>query len=144
VIEGAVLTLVDITEHKRTEQSLRRSEARLAVLNNYAFGGVSETDPDGRYIFANDWLCRAFGLTRDEIMGMRLADLTDPVDLPRYQASLDALLAGGPDVRINRRCVRKDGRRLQLHERISAVRDATGNVTSLLCLSFDREGDDAA
>jgi two-component system CheB/CheR fusion protein len=138
-IEGAVITLIDITGRKRTEESLRRSDARLKVLDNYAFGGVSETDPDGRYVFANEWLCRAFGLTRDEMLRMRLADLTDPQDLLRYQAGLDALLAGGPELRINRRCVGKDGRRFQLHERISAVRDAAGNTTSLLTLSFDRD-----
>ena len=139
---GRVVTLVEISGRKRTEETLRRSEARLTVLNNYAFGGVSETEPDGRYVFANEWLCHLLGFTRDELLRMRLADLTAPEDLAAYQASIDALLAGGPDVRANRRCVRKDGRRFQVHERISAVRDAAGNVTSLLLLTFDRASED--
>ncbi|HWJ06407.1 MAG TPA: PAS domain-containing protein [Steroidobacteraceae bacterium] len=138
LIEGAVITLVDISSRKRTEESLRRSEARLNVVVNQAFGGVSETDLDGRYLFANDWLCQLLGFSREEMLRTRLADITEPEDLARYQASIGSLLGGGPDIRVNRRCVRKDGRRIQVHERISAVRDATGNATSLLLLTFDR------
>jgi two-component system CheB/CheR fusion protein len=142
VIEGAVITLVDISAHKRIEDALRRSETRLNSLMNNAFAGVSVTDLEGRFLFANDWLCQQLGLSRDEIQGHRLAEVTAPEDRARLQSLIDSLLKGGPEIRINKHCLRKDGSQVQIHERISAVRDATGKPTSLLLLSLDRQEDD--
>lgn len=137
LIEGAVVTLVDISERKKAEESLRRSEARLNAFINQAYAGVSETDPDGRFLFANDRLCEMLGYSREELLRKRLSDLTDAEDLPRVQAQFEALARGGPDIQVEKRYVRKNGSRVRVHERVSAIRDASGTPGSLLLLSFD-------
>ncbi|HET7867840.1 MAG TPA: CheR family methyltransferase [Burkholderiaceae bacterium] len=143
LIEGAVITLVDINERKKAEQSLRRSEARLNVLINQAYAGVSETDLDGRILFANDRLCEMLGYSREELMRKRLGDLTDAEDLPRVQAQFQALAAGGQDIQVERRYVHSNGSRVRVHERVSAIRDGGGMPGTLLSLSFDpQEGGD--
>jgi two-component system CheB/CheR fusion protein len=137
LIEGAVITLVDISERKKAEEGLRRSEARLNVFINQAYAGVSETDLEGRVLFANDRLCQTLGYEREELLKKRLADLTDAADLPRVKAEVQALAQGGPDVQFEKRWVRKDGTRVRTLERVSAIRDGNGQPGSLLWLSFD-------
>jgi len=137
LIEGAVITLVDISERKKAEGSLRRSEARLNAFINQAYAGVSEADRDGRFLFANDRLCEMLGYSREELLRKRLSDLTDAEDLPRVQAQFEALARGGPDIQVEKRYVRKNGSRVHVHERVSAIRDASGTPGSLLLLSFD-------
>jgi two-component system CheB/CheR fusion protein len=137
LIEGAVITLVDITERKRAEQALRRSESRLNAFVQLAYAGVSEVDLDGNMLFVNDRLCEMLGYSRDELLRKRLADITDPDDYPRVRAQLEALATGGADLQVDKRFVRSDGTRVRTQERVSAIRDDDGKPTSLLLVSFD-------
>ncbi|HEU5295428.1 MAG TPA: CheR family methyltransferase, partial [Burkholderiaceae bacterium] len=137
LIEGAVITLVDVSERKRTADALRRSEARLNVFVNSAYAGVSEVDLEGRLLFANDRLCEMLGYPRDELVKKRLSDITDPDDWPRVRAQLAALSDGGADLQVDKRFVRRDGSRVRTLERVSAIRDGAGKPTSLLLVSFD-------
>jgi two-component system CheB/CheR fusion protein len=137
--EGAVITLVDVTERRKLEQAVRRSEVRLNVFVNQAYAGVSECDLEGKLLFVNDRLCEMLGYTRDELLRRRLADITDPEDVARVRAQLESLAAGGADLQVKKRYVRADGRRLHTRERLSAIRDADGAPTSLLMVSFDEE-----
>ncbi|MGM9486380.1 chemotaxis protein CheB [Ideonella sp. YS5] len=136
-IEGVVVTLVEISARKQAEDSLRRSEARLSLFINQAYAGVCETDFAGRITFANDRLCETLGYPREELLGRRIGDLTDPADLPLVQAEARAVSEGGPYTQFEKRWVRKDGSRLRTLERVSAIRDAWHPPASLLWLSFE-------
>ncbi|HEU4460037.1 MAG TPA: chemotaxis protein CheB [Methylibium sp.] len=137
LIEGVVVTLVDISERKKAEKSMRHSEERLAIFIHQAYAGVAEIDLTGHFLFANDRLCEMLGYSREELLRRRVADLTDGDDLPLLRTMLEAFARGGPDTQITKRYVRKDGQRLQLLERVSALRDATGKPRSLLVLLLD-------
>lgn len=137
LIEGAVITLVDITDRKNAVDAMRRSEARLAAIVNQAYAGVTEVDLDGRLVFVNDPMCERLGWARAELLGKRLLDFTEPADRERVQAQYDLLAADGHDVQIERSYRRKDGGTLKQHDRASAIRDAQGRIVSLLTMSFD-------
>jgi two-component system CheB/CheR fusion protein len=137
LIEGVVITLVDISERKKAEESLRRSEERLNKFVNQAYAGVSEVDLEGRLLFANDRLCEMLGYTRDELLRRRMSDITDPEDLAGVRAQFQAAAADGSDVQTDKRYVRADGTRIRTHERVSALRDQHGKPSSLLVVSFD-------
>jgi two-component system CheB/CheR fusion protein len=137
LIEGAVITLVDISTRMKTEESLRRSEARLTAFIRQAYAGIGEADLDGRFLFANDRLCELLGYTRDELLQRRLRDVTDPEDLPAMRKQIEGLVADGPDFQLDVRCVRKNGSRLWTHERLSLMRDGRGQPMSLLLLCLD-------
>ena len=47
-IDGVVLTFVDITERRRTEERLRHSEARLSAIVEQSAAGIASADLDGR------------------------------------------------------------------------------------------------
>ena len=136
-IEGAVITLVDISARKRAEESLRASERRLNLFINEAYAGVGETDLGGRLTFVNTRFCEMLGYTRDELLGKGLADITEGADYPRVQERLDALIDGGSHTQVEKRYVRSDGSRLRVHERVSVIRDERGQPASLLLLSFE-------
>jgi len=133
VMEGVVITLVDISQRKHAEQSLLRSQQRLNAYINQAAAGVSEVNLDGRFTFVNDRLCATLGYTRDELLGLHVADVTDPEDRAHVQALLEAIGKGGPDVQIDKRYVRRDGSRVPTHERISAIRGANGVPRRCCC-----------
>jgi two-component system, chemotaxis family, CheB/CheR fusion protein len=137
LIEGAVVTLIDISERKKAEESLRRSEARLKVFVNQAYAGVSETDLEGRLVFVNDWLCQALGYSREVLLGKRLEELTEPEDLPALHEHLTALQNGSSELQGERRWLRAVGRPLRTIERISTLRESGGQPSSLLWLSID-------
>ncbi len=137
LIEGAVVTLVDISERKKAEQSLRLSEARLHGFIHQAFAGVGELDGSGRLLFVNDRLCQMLGYTRDELLAKRIQDITDPQDVTPLEDTLLRLATGGPEAHLLKRFVRRDGVRLRTHDRLSAIRDQPGGpLVSLLMLSF--------
>ena len=143
LIEGAVVTLVDINARKRTEESLRHSEQRLSLFINQAYAGVAEVSLQGQYTFVNDRLCELLGYTRDELLQRRQRELTAPEDVAASQALYDALAQGGPGFHIDKRYVRRNGERLWVHERVSAIRDRGDRPSSFLALSFelpDRDG----
>jgi PAS domain S-box-containing protein len=139
--DGLRPSVVDISERKKLEDAVKRSEARLSVFVNQAYAGVSEVDLDGRLLFANDRLCEMLGYTRDALLRRRLSDITDPEDVARVQAQFDSLSSGGADLQVNKRYVRADGSRLHTRERVSAIRDDAGKPISLLLISFDQDAD---
>ncbi len=59
---GVIAMMTDITERKRAEQALRRSEARFRTLFDNVLEGVYQSTPDGRIIAANPMLLRMLGV----------------------------------------------------------------------------------
>ena len=137
LIEGAVLTMVDISHRKQAEAMLRASEAQLNSIINQAYAGVSEVDLQGQIQFVNGRFCEMLGYTRQELLDKGLAELTDPEDFARLQARMESLVNGASHIQVDKRYVRKDGSLLSVHERISVIRDEREKRISLLLLSFE-------
>ncbi len=67
VIEGAVITFVDISRAKNAQEALRESEVKCRVLFESMPQGVAFQDQEGRIIDANPAAERMLGLTSDQI-----------------------------------------------------------------------------
>jgi two-component system, chemotaxis family, CheB/CheR fusion protein len=76
VIEGAVLTFVDITDRKRVEDDLHKSNslARLAVVVRDAHDAVTVQDLDGRTLAWNPGAVRMYGWTETEALALNVRD----------------------------------------------------------------------
>ena len=80
------------TRRAREERAVRRAEQRLAIVLEHAREIVLFADPDGRITGCNEAALEAYGFTRDELLALRLEDLT--AASPDAAASEDGLTAG--------------------------------------------------
>src|SRR5205807_7096006 len=72
----AKLVLInDITERKRVEVALRRTEEKYRTIFENAVEGVFQTTPEGGYISANPALARMYGYQSPEELMARVSDI---------------------------------------------------------------------
>ncbi|MGO8879254.1 MAG: response regulator [Desulfomonilaceae bacterium] len=68
-ITGAVTVIEDVTERKKTEMELRRSEIRLRSVVHNALDAIITVDAQGRIETFNPSAESVFGFSRDEVFG---------------------------------------------------------------------------
>ena len=71
-VKGIIKFLTDITEQKRGEEALRRTEEKYRSIFENSLEGIYQTTPDGKYVSANRALARMLGFeSPDELIGAR-------------------------------------------------------------------------
>jgi PAS domain S-box-containing protein len=109
-VVGALGMITDITDLKRTEEALRRSEAEFRVVFESAALGMALLDGDGRVVRSNPALQRVLGYAEGELDGRSLADLAHPDDRSTGLDLHRSLAAGERDsYQTETRYLRKDG-----------------------------------
>jgi formate hydrogenlyase transcriptional activator len=88
--------LEDITLRKLKDQALRESEQRFRRLVEHAADGFFVVDGDGRYVDVNQSACDSLGYSRQELMGMSIADVQMEVPLERIQEVWKTMVPGVP------------------------------------------------
>jgi PAS domain S-box-containing protein len=100
-LSGAVLTFFDLSESRRTEGELR-------TLIQTSIDGYWVSDSSGAFLDANSALCGMLGYSREELLGMHVADIeADPT--AGGGAHLPGLVQNGSN-HVQTRHRRKDGR----------------------------------
>jgi two-component system, cell cycle sensor histidine kinase and response regulator CckA len=84
----------DITGRKRTEETLRKSEAFLRSTTDLLPARIAYVDAEQRYRFVNDRYEKWFGKTRDELIGQHARDLLGGPLYERVRPYIDAALSG--------------------------------------------------
>jgi two-component system cell cycle sensor histidine kinase/response regulator CckA len=69
---GRLLVIRDITEHKRSEQTLRLTQFSLDHAGDY----VLRMGPSGRILYVSDSVCSRLGYSRAELLSMSVYDFT--------------------------------------------------------------------
>jgi PAS domain S-box-containing protein len=129
-----VISKRDITEHKRAEKALLRSEAELTDFFENAAFGLHWIGPDGTVLRANRSELDLLGYTREEFVGHNIAEFH--VDAAVIEDILSRLAAGEviEDYDARLRC--KDGE--IKHVRISSsVYRENGEFVHTRCLTRD-------
>ncbi len=67
---AVVGSFMNITEHKKLEETIRKSEERYRTILEEIQDTYFEADFAGNIIFANDAMCRSMGYSKEEIIGM--------------------------------------------------------------------------
>ncbi len=91
-VVGCVLVFRDITEHRRAEKALRRSERDLSDFFANASVGLHWVGPDGLILRANQTELDMLGYSREEYVGHHIAEFH--VDLPVIEEILTCLARG--------------------------------------------------
>src|SRR5580704_1060026 len=117
----------DITEAKRAADALAESEQRLAATYENAGVAISEIDVQGRLLRVNETACEITGYSREELLNLRIFDVTHPDDRESDVQSFDRQTTA-PERRyaVEKRLIRKDGRIIWVAVTSSVVRDAAG------------------
>jgi two-component system CheB/CheR fusion protein len=137
VIDGVVITFVDISERKRADTALHISEERFSAIVKQATAGVTETDMDGRFILVNEAYCALVDRSVEKLRKLRMGDIVHPEDWPRNAELIGRLVADGEPFEIEKRYVRPDGATVWGHSTVSVMRDHDGRPRSILAIDLD-------
>src|ERR1041385_7296644 len=91
---GAVATLRDITEPRRAQETLARSEARYRNLFESASDAIVTLDANGRFTTFNHAAEIISGYRREELVGQWFAPMLPDDELPKALAHFQKALAG--------------------------------------------------
>ena len=131
--EGKLLNFVgvqkDVTERVRYEEELRESEERFRATFEAAGVGMAHVAPDGRWLRINGRLSGIVGYTREELQALTFQDITHPEDLEKDLEHANRMLVGEIDAySMEKRYIRKDGRRVWIGLAVSSLRAASGEI----------------
>ncbi|MDQ2747516.1 MAG: PAS domain S-box protein, partial [Acidobacteriota bacterium] len=125
--------ILDITERKHAEKSLRDSEAQFKSAFEDAAVGMAMTSLDGRWIRVNQQLCDMLGYTKDELTDRHFTELTHPDDLQRDLDSKKRFMSGASRVyQCEKRYLHKNGTAVWSYLSSSLVRDENGEPTHFI------------
>ena len=99
--------LMDITERKRTEDALKKSEEQYRTLIELASDGIFLANSDGRYIEVNSAGSQLLGYTRAEILQLTMREIVKPI--PNRDVILNDL-RDEKTFLVECEMIRKDGR----------------------------------
>jgi len=129
---------LDITARLRVEDALREREEQFRALFEQTTGGIAQTDLLGHFVLVNDRYCQIVGRSREELMGLRMQDITHRDDLQRNLKQFEDLVAGrATDFTIEKRYVRPDGSAVWVNNSVSLVRDSMGQPQFALAAVTD-------
>jgi len=117
----------DITERKRAEEALGRSERQFRALFEEAAVGIALVDSAGRPFESNRKLQQILGYSAHELRGMPFTAFTDPEDAKADWSLFSDLMSGKRDnYHIEKRYRRKDGALVWGDVTVYIVRDDRG------------------
>jgi PAS domain S-box-containing protein/putative nucleotidyltransferase with HDIG domain len=128
----------DITDQKAAEAVLQASRERYRATFEQAAVGMAQVGLDGRWLDANDCLCRMLGYTLEELQSLTFADLAHPDERDRDLEALQTMLTSGIGTHyVEKRYIAKDGQAVWANVAVSIARDAAGKPGYLVTVVED-------
>jgi diguanylate cyclase (GGDEF)-like protein/PAS domain S-box-containing protein len=134
---GALVYCRDVTEQRRTESALARSEEQYRDLAEHSSDVVSRTDTQGVYRYISPSCARIYGWAADELVGRPVTDFVHPDDRAAHSALRARLRAGAPDQVSETRMRRAQGGWVWMEMRYAALRDADGRFQGVQAAARD-------
>ena len=117
----------DITERKKAEEQLRKSEASFQLIFDRTSTGYALTTPDGHFLKVNSALAHMLGYSVEALQNCTLQDITHPDDLAVSFNSIRKLLESSEDsLQFEKRYIHQNGAILWAFVNTTLVRDPHG------------------
>lgn len=132
-VAGAVVAFRNVSERAAAADALRRSEMKFRAVFEDAGIGIVITGLDGRLLETNEAYERLTGYARAELLATTFDSVTHPEDAIVQRCLADDMLRGDiPQVRMDKRYLRKDGVLVWGRLTATLMRDADGEPTFIV------------
>src|SRR5262252_1413896 len=122
-----VATQRDVTERRRIEEALRRSEVEFRSLFELSAIGMAQCSREFKYFRVNRKFCQMLGYSEQELLRLTFLDITHPDDREVSAAQVSAGFAGElAGSYLEKRYVRKDGEIIWALVNWAIIPDAEG------------------
>lgn len=133
VIDGVVLTFIDITDRKRAE----RDRAQLAAIVESSEDAIIGHDLDGIVTSWNRGAEKIYGYKADEIIGQPMSTLLGEEQIDEWPANLDRLRQGQAIHNFDISRMSKGDRPIEVSLTISPIRDEGGRIVGASAVARD-------
>lgn len=134
---GVGVTSMDITDRRHMEESLRQSEERYRAIYDQVLVGIAQASLTGKLLNVNERYCEMVGRSQEELLTLRMQDITHPDDLPHNLVLFQRMLEDGTSFEIEKRYIRPDGSPVWVRNYVSLIRDAMGNPQCCVAVTED-------
>jgi PAS domain S-box-containing protein len=143
-----VATQRDVTERRRIEQALRRSEGEFRSLFELLTIGMAQVSRDYKFYRVNRKFCQMLGYSEQELLRLTFLDVTHPDDREISAAQASACFTGKmPQSHFEKRYLRKDGEVIWALINWAFIPDADGRplrtVTSIQDITARKRAEEA-
>jgi two-component system cell cycle sensor histidine kinase/response regulator CckA len=129
-VKGIIGFLTDVTEIRRDQEILRRTEEKYRTIFENAVEGIYQSTPDGKYLSANPALVRMLGFDSEEELIKTRTDIRaqEYVNPDMRDAFLKAMNEHGFVQKFEYQVYRKDGKTIWMSENARAVLSPQGTI----------------
>jgi two-component system, sensor histidine kinase len=117
--------------------ALRTSEARLAAIFAQAEVGLAEVGAEGRFTRVNDRFCAMLGRSREELLDLRVWDVTHPDELRETRLLFHRLAETGEMFTTDKRYLRPDGSHIWVNSTVGRIVAPDGHPLGMLAVTVD-------
>jgi diguanylate cyclase (GGDEF)-like protein/PAS domain S-box-containing protein len=128
-VSHVIATGLDVTAQRAAEAESREATERFQKAFDHASIGMCLVDLDSRFTQVNRALCEMLGRSEQELLALRISDVTHPEDVSTSLAAV-AMAAEGHTAshRLEKRYLRADGRTVWAQVTISTIHSDNGET----------------
>ncbi|MFZ5570682.1 MAG: HD domain-containing phosphohydrolase [Thermodesulfobacteriota bacterium] len=118
-----------INKKREAENALRESEEKYRKILESIEEGYYEVDPDGRFTFFNDSVCRILGVSKEELLGRNSQAYMDEPNARKLERTFHKVAdTGKPFTAFDCEYIIKDGTKRIIETSVSLISDVKGRT----------------